>query len=906
MKTHLAELPFSEVLSGHLQEAKEKLKLPKDLLAKSAVDDFVLILAKRLTTLISPILYEEFEKERPEGVLLYHLFLGNDDEPADNTYYNAYIQKLLGGGLSLFWARYPVLGDLFSQITNMWVESSQELLLRLESDMEWIADELFATSVESMGKVIGIQGDFSDPHCGGRSVLILEFQGGQICVYKPKDLQIDQAFSDLLRDVNKKFSTHQLRVPKLLAAQGYGWCEFIKHKEFHSESSVLSFYRKAGKLLALVYALRGTDCHQENVIVDGDSPVLIDSEMLLQPSSHGLYSIHNMLIFSHQADHSVLSTALLPQWLRHPLTGEAFTVSAFANQEIKQTKPSWKRVNTDEMHCKLDDSQVPVGTHLVRLNGELIDSSNYLNEIVQGFEELYPFLEKNPSLFSRFKGLKSRYIHRETMAYAKVLQNSLLTKALRSTEERDQELNILSRAFTLEEGSDKSLAILSSELSALKRLDIPYFFTQTDSRDLYIDEKTKIASFFTLSAFESLSSVDMQVQIDKIKGSFNQLPSIRPFSGGSKLEQAKEWAQEIAKRAYRDGLGFLNWDAPTTMQKTQKIQYAPMGIDLYQGRIGTCLFLAALDSLLAKSMYKDLIHSCLDPIVSYYDKASPFMIEQYINAHGLGSCLGLSSIVYGFLQISEFLSEDSYLHCAEKLAASLSPKLIQRDSHFDICSGSSGALLVFNALYSKTASKVYLDSLIYCAEHLIKMQEIDGSWKVQAKQAYCGFSHGASGVAYSLIQAYRLRNNKAYLEAVKKAFSFEKQYFSKKEGNWQDLRNPNAEIYSLGWCHGAPGCAMARLACSDYIDCDEEIQLALLRCKELSPSFSSDSFCCGRAGHADLFLLANERLNEKIEPLSFAGKSSFNPGLFQGLAGIGYQILRQIDPKQIPSILLWQ
>ena len=35
-------------------------------------------------------------------------------------------------------------------------------------------------------------------------------------------------------------------------------------------------------------------------------------------------------------------------------------------------------------------------------------------------------------------------------------------------------------------------------------------------------------------------------------------------------------------------------------------------------------------------------------------------------------------------------------------------------------------------------------------------------------------------------------------------------------------------------------------------------------------------------------------------------ESIFIPGLFDGLAGIGYQMLRLAAPDRVPSVLLWE
>jgi lantibiotic modifying enzyme len=35
-------------------------------------------------------------------------------------------------------------------------------------------------------------------------------------------------------------------------------------------------------------------------------------------------------------------------------------------------------------------------------------------------------------------------------------------------------------------------------------------------------------------------------------------------------------------------------------------------------------------------------------------------------------------------------------------------------------------------------------------------------------------------------------------------------------------------------------------------------------------------------------------------------QQAYNPGLFQGYAGIGYELLRVAFPDKVPSILLWE
>jgi lantibiotic modifying enzyme len=73
-------------------------------------------------------------------------------------------------------------------------------------------------------------------------------------------------------------------------------------------------------------------------------------------------------------------------------------------------------------------------------------------------------------------------------------------------------------------------------------------------------------------------------------------------------------------------------------------------------------------------------------------------------------------------------------------------------------------------------------------------------------------------------------------------------------------------------------------------------------------------FLCeaAQAGRPDLGDLAMQRLAVVLETAATAGdyrwnsgSRQFNLGLFRGLAGVGYTLLRRIDPL-LPNVLIWE
>ena len=97
----------------------------------------------------------------------------------------------------------------------------------------------------------------------------------------------------------------------------YGWVEFVAHRGGDTRESVQRFYWRLGSLLAILYALQAVDFHYENLIADGEHPVLVDPESLFHSRPSGSErSAHARAL--QRLQRSVWSVGLLPvvQWSR--------------------------------------------------------------------------------------------------------------------------------------------------------------------------------------------------------------------------------------------------------------------------------------------------------------------------------------------------------------------------------------------------------------------------------------------------------------------------------------------------------------------------------------------------------------------------------------------------------------
>ncbi|MFM6008855.1 MAG: lanthionine synthetase LanC family protein, partial [Sphaerospermopsis kisseleviana] len=146
---------------------------------------------------------------------------------------------------------------------------------------------------------------------------------------------------------------------------------------------------------------------------------------------------------------------------------------------------------------------------------------------------------------------------------------------------------------------------------------------------------------------------------------------------------------------------------------------------------------------------------------------------------------------------------------------------------------------------------------------------------------------------------------------------------------WLDLRSPEPK-FQVSWAHGAAGIALARLgglSVLDTVSIREQITTALETTQKYM-IWGVDSLCWGNFGRIETLLVAAQILNcpnlltNAYQATALVLKNAhsqgrftlcvhgsphmINPGFFQGLSGIGYQLLRLAYSQQLPSVLLWE
>lgn len=949
-------LPFVEAAHVLLAEAGAG-NLPADVLNTFARD-----LLQRLTEIAARVLAVEFRAFLASGQFAGNADAGIESGTTSRAQYRRFVAKLYEDGWSPLFEEYCVMARLLAVAVSQWVDNISEFEKRLFDDLPEI-EGLFNRS-KPLGPAIAVETGLSDPHDGGRTVISVEFSSGLKLIYKPRSLGVERAYFDLVAWINRLDALLPFRVLKILDRGDYGWVEYVEHGSCASDEEIRRYYRRAGNFLCLVYALNGSDFHFENLIADGEHPVPIDLETIYH---------HRVKIADgegNDADEmterlrlSVLATDLLPDPVK--VDFQYFDISALARSEQEEGEADlvvWKHVNTDGMDYSYERQRPQPGRNLPKLNGKVTVLNDYTKIILSGFEEAYRFLQEKADLLLDENGPlrsmfvhNSRFIYRSTALYSLILRRALHPAYVRDGVDFGLQFEVLARKLIETPNRPITWPLIKAEMASLWKLDIPRFTARGDENALRLGSGNPIAGCFIDSAWNAarakirdLNEEDLGWQLSLIVGSFDvrsanlgtgpsvtdtneEYGEIEPSGRDELLNVAIELADEIETKAFRQDNGDIGWMVLHYSPAAERYTLQPMENDLYNGRAGVGLFFAALEKLLPGSSYRDLANASLTPVRRWIKRAT----DEELTEFGFGGYAGLSSIAYALTRAGEFLCDDDLIADAGIAALRIRPDQVEKDQSLDAMNGAAGAILGLLACYAATGEPKILAGAIACGRHLLQRREPDKfgfkTWPTLDRCHLTGFSHGAAGIAYALLQLYKVTADAEFYDAAVEGICFESHAFVREQDNWPDYRRAATRLsqdpmFCMAWCHGAPGIGLGRIAALDIMDTREvqrDIQAAL-RSTSSADLLPRDHLCCGNAGLMDTLCAAGERLPQgewSRKALQLAARTIarsnkrgsfniafhngfFNPSLFQGTAGVGYQLLRLADPAKIPSVLL--
>jgi type 2 lantibiotic biosynthesis protein LanM len=851
---------------------------------------------------------------------------------------------------------YPVLARQVMIYIKNWVTFSLEFLHHLCTDWQEIRTAFGLDN--DPGVLVSLDSGLGDRHRRGRSVLRARFSFDFQVLYKPRPLAVEAHFQELLGWLNDRGNRPPFQMLKILDRGSYGWVQFVSRTSCTSPDEVSRFFERQGGYLALLYVLEAADFHHENLIAAGEHPVLLDLETLFHPrigSMEGQESLSTQFA-SDAMDYSVLRVGMLPERIWSNADSEGIDISgigAAAGQLSPDRVPQWEDAGTDIMRFTRKRVRIPGSNNRPLLNGVEVDVLNHREAVVAGFANTYELLLKHrdellssEGPLTRFTEDEVRVIIRPTRTYAKMLLDSFHPDMLRNALDRDC---FFDRLWVGIEDSPHLAKTIRGEREDLWNGDIPIFTTRPGSRDLWSSTKDRIPDFFSESAMAGvhrrvarLSEHDLEKQRWFVMAALTTLstapshpsrPICRPTEprgeadGEDFLAAARAIGDRLEALALRGDKG-ISWIGLTPRDE-RYWSLTPLGADLYSGLPGVALFLAYLGFISREDRYTAMARAALSTLQYLTNKDEP-------HPESIGAFSGWGGVIYTLSHLGVLWNESDLLAEAEGIVELL-PGLIERDEALDIIEGSAGCIGSLITLYACAPSKATLAAATRCGECLItcaQPMESGVGWSNKLTTPLAGFAHGAAGIAWALLNLSALTGEERFRTTAMSAVAYERSLFSSKAGNWVDLRQSETsaevgknsqETFMTAWCHGAPGIGLARIRSLRYLDDAEvraEIDMALKT--TLAHGFGDNhSLCHGDLGNLELLLQASQTFDDSqwktivdaraVAILEDIQKQGYlcgvplgveTPGLMTGLAGIGYGLLRLMEPSRVPSVLV--
>jgi lantibiotic modifying enzyme len=334
----------------------------------------------------------------------------------------------------------------------------------------------------------------SESHNEGRRPVLIRFSPHQAVVYKPVNLQIDHLVSSLLSDLADRADGKRLFATLSYAPLGkdYGFVAYASTARSQlGRQAARRFYLRFGALVAVAYSLNITDLHMENVLAVDEHPVLIDFETALYRFPDSLRPVDITMTGLVEQPNSATPNS--------GLQGGGACRRWALSPEREQERPI---VGYREPYLHLANRRSDRG-------GALFQPAEFRQDLLAGFELGYRLAQRHRDLLRRRIALslsapapRVRHILRFTSHYL-VRYFQLLQPSAAPMDERERELRtgLENHRSALDALTQR---VLDSEVTDLLSGDVPYFWTDLDSRDLQHRRGLAQARCFATTPLEAL------------------------------------------------------------------------------------------------------------------------------------------------------------------------------------------------------------------------------------------------------------------------------------------------------------------------------------------------------------------------------------------------------------------
>lgn len=591
---------------------------------------------------------------------------------------------------------------------------------------------------------------------------------------------------------------------------------------------------------------------------------------------------------------------------------------------------------------------------VVTQNPMCLNSSVRKNvDVTESFSDAYNYAMQNPrdveQLIDSFSNVKVRHLVQDTQRYSMLMHASYHPDVMQDGLSRNL---LLCSMFKSYKKVQRTIAVVKEEIRDLLNMDIPYFYTKASGTSLYSSRDEEIKGYFDKSSIDkahlrlaSFNNLDRDKQCRFIKMTLTHIDKQPPAETNThKIKENKD-GDYASKNDIIRAIKFIadqlleeavlsedNKDANWLGVKLVgdyghgSLSIRPLDVYLYEGVAGICIFFAAISRYYSNYELQRVLSAATK---SLFDYTEDILQREGNHIDSSGVFGGESSLVYSYSLLYQLTRNPEYLKYAEKHFPIIE-RAVQYDQAFDVVYGNAGAILALINLYSLKRDKRYLNCAKTAAKVICDAQQKGGGWKAATVSApLAGFSHGVAGIVYALNKLYKLYPDKHIKQCIVNGLQYEDELFCEADGNWKDIRKGSTNGKNLcAWCHGAGGILLSRISLLGNIDNEtdeivkEDIRNAV-KTMQSHKYLQNPCVCHGIAGNAEILLTYGQQFQDQIASstakhfysrlVGSVNSGTFEcsrpylygfniPGFMTGLAGIGYSLLRLLDPT-LPSVL---
>jgi type 2 lantibiotic biosynthesis protein LanM len=923
-------------------------------------------LLKALSSLATAAIYERFAEARktwetpPDAS-------GRRQQPGTSRY-DQFVAEMKAGGFRRLFEDKPVLLRLIASTARQWIDTSREFVLRLDADLATIRrDILHSGNASRVAKIEGDLSD--PHNGGRSVQIVSFEDGSRLVYKPKDlrlDAAWHSLIERLNRD-GAPLALKAVRViardgygwtefvPHTGCADQDGCKRF-----FRRAGAWLALFH--------CFAANDMHQENMIAFGDHPVPIDLETILQPIAEEHKSQDIEGQAFDAamETVANSVMLVGFLPAYGRSP-DNNVFTIGGMTSDWNARTRLRWDNINSDEMRPAKTKEVGETIPNLPHVGGRYANFGEHIEYFVSGFEDYARFLLRRiaaatpDALFDGFAGLPVRKIMRPTRFYYMLLQRLKDHRTMDDGAVWSAQADFVARLSEWEKDFDPVWPLQRAERAALVTLNVPHFVSPSDGDEIRdangmsIRTDANSGMHHARARVGNLDEQDIAWQVEVIRENTNSVLRLAEATakGGTPktdlrpddaiaptkeifVAEADSIAAELSRHAIRRGPSAA-WIGFDWLGDAEVFQLVCLGPDLYNGVSGIALFLATHAAATSSASSGEL---ALAGVAYLRKNLKSRNAARMARALGLGAATGLGSVVYALALMSKCLGDADLLSDAQAAAELFTDDLITADKQLDVIGGSAGGILGLLRLYRDTQSADVLRRATKCGEYLIGQSRIGPqgrrSWVGQGfgRHALTGMSHGAAGYAYALASLSAATGREDFAQAASECIAFEDSSYNAERQNWPDLRSGGEPGWLSQWCHGAPGIGLARIAMTKRGTINAKLTDAGVLTTDIRNALGGvergwppriDTLCCGTLGNieflceagsalgrGDLRELASRRLLAVLRTAAAtgdyrwnSGKRRFNFGLFRGLAGVGYTVLRQVD-ESLPNVLIWE